>query len=151
MLLLIVLLRSMLVKRLESYYIDLSSPTWYEDVVGDVLVAFVYHECISTLELAPKVFEDACWLLQGDKYKRLTLPEQVVSSVVGDYNATVGEGKEDNGRSKRRKTSPTEITALAKVVPNAPDVDDEVVALDLQAEEYEQEPQEVIAETGLVG
>jgi hypothetical protein len=54
-LVLIVLSRSMLVEWLDYNYIDLPSPTWYEDMVEDVLNAFVYRECIPTFEMASRV------------------------------------------------------------------------------------------------
>jgi hypothetical protein len=88
--------------------------------------------------------------LQGDKYKGFTLTQRVISSVVSDFNAPADKGYEDNGRSKRRKTTPTEVTAPAKVVYNVPDVNDMALAVDLQAEEYDKKPQEAIAETGLL-
>jgi hypothetical protein len=151
MLLLIVLPHSMLVEFLDYNSIDLPSPTWYKDMVEDVLDAFVYHECIPTFEPASRIFKDAYWLLQGDKYERLTLPQGVVTSVIGDYNAPVGERNVDNGRSKRRKKTPTDDIALGKVLSNDPGVKDEALALDLQADEYDKEPQEVIAKTRRVG
>jgi hypothetical protein len=88
--------------------------------------------------------------LQGDKYKGFTLTQRVISSVVSDFNAPADKGYEDNGRSKRRKTTPTEVTAPAKVVYNVPDVNDKALAVELQAEEYDKKPQEAIAETGLL-
>jgi hypothetical protein len=126
----IVLPRSTFVECLEYNYNRVpTSPAWYEDVVEDILDAFVYHECVLPFEKALRVFKGACRLRQGDKYERIKLSPRAVSDGADDNNGLEGLGYRDDGRSKRRRTTHLEVTAPAKVMSNAADANDEALAL----------------------
>ena len=103
------------------------SPSWYNDMVEDMLTAFVYRGLMPSMRLAYRTFVDVAGMLQGSKQEDITLSHGLKMVLEGQNTWDIIVDEKEPAR-KRRQTCLPQGTAVAGIRSSEVVLDDEAVA-----------------------